>query len=92
MDDETAAARIREIMHRTGHTAASLAELIHVHPGKIEASLAGQRCWSTYELAAIAEVGGTTVEWITGDDEPTEAEIDAMMAEGTPVELVDRPE
>jgi hypothetical protein len=70
LDEITAIrARVWEALARTGVADTDLAALIGVAPAKIAASFAGRRRFSTYELAAIAEHGGTTVEWLCGDSD-----------------------
>lgn len=59
-------ARVWEILARTGLTPDQLPAVIGADPAKIAASFAGERRFSTYELAAIATHGGTTVEWLVG--------------------------
>lgn len=69
-DDLTAIrARVWEVCARTGIADEQLAEAIGADPGRIAASFACERRFSTYELAAIAEHGGTTVEWLCGDSD-----------------------
>lgn len=84
--DEIQAIRARAwtVLQRTGTTEAALAELIGVDPAKISASLAGDRRFSTYELAAIAEHGGTTVEWLCGDEDGAWGSADDEPAEPNP--------
>lgn len=70
LDEVTAIrARVWEVLARTGVADTDLPAIIDVAPAKIAASFAGRRRFSTYELAAIAEHGRTTVEWLCGDSE-----------------------
>jgi hypothetical protein len=64
--------RVWDVLARTGTSEEQLSELINVDPAKLAASLAGDRRFSTYELAAIATHGGVTVEWLCADDEPSD--------------------
>jgi hypothetical protein len=68
LDEITAIrARVWEVLARTGVADTDLPALIGIDPAKIAASFAGRRRFSTYELAAIAEHGRTTVEWLCGE-------------------------
>lgn len=63
----TIRARVREVLTRTGTTEAALVALLGITADKTRASLAGERRFSTYELAVIATHGKTTVEWLAGE-------------------------
>jgi Zn-dependent peptidase ImmA (M78 family)/transcriptional regulator with XRE-family HTH domain len=70
-EDEALRDRVRTIITRTKTTQGDLADVIGISPSKLSKSLSGARRFSTYELAAIAQHGGTTVEWLlTGEEEP----------------------
>ena len=70
--DAAIVARVRDVLTRTGTTEGAFVALLGITADKARASLAGDRRFSTYELAVIAEHGGTTVEWLCGEDEPAE--------------------
>lgn len=68
--DAAILARVHEVLTRTGTTEGKLVALLGITADKTRASLAGDRRWSTYELAVIATHGKTTVEWLCGEDDP----------------------
>lgn len=61
---ETLIARVREVIHDSGMTQNAFAESIATTPDKLSKSLAGQRRFSTTELALIAESAQRTVDWV----------------------------
>lgn len=84
LDDLTAIrARVREVLTRTGLSEAAFVALLGITADKVRASLAGERRFSTYELAVIAMHGRTTVEWLCGED----PEYDPMPPETPPGHL-----
>ncbi|WP_230672772.1 helix-turn-helix domain-containing protein [Rathayibacter sp. Leaf248] len=59
--------RVRQILDATGMTHAAFAERIGIDGSKLSKSLGGQRNFSSSELAAIAQLGRQSVDWlITG--------------------------
>jgi hypothetical protein len=74
--------RVWDVLARTGTSEEQLSELINVDPAKLAASLAGDRRFSTYELAAIATHGGVTVEWLCADDEQPSDDCPPEVTEG----------
>ena len=57
-------ARVRQMIQISGLNQASFAESIATTPDKLSKSLAGQRKFSTTELALIATNAQTTVDWL----------------------------
>ena len=62
--DASVIARVRGVLDGLGKTQAQLAEDIATTPDKLSKSLAGTRKFTATELALIAELGGTSVEWL----------------------------
>lgn len=62
--------RVRELITRTGPTQQEFAERIGLQPDKLSKSLNGHRNFSSFELAAIADVAHTTVDWILSGQAP----------------------
>lgn len=59
--------RVRQVLEATGLTHATFAERIGIDGPKLSKSLSGQRNFSSSELAAIAQLGRQSVDWlITG--------------------------
>ncbi len=67
---ETIAARVRKIIKASGKSQKEIAELVDLDASKLSKSLKGVRNFSSYELAAIAELGDRSVEWILTGLEP----------------------
>jgi Zn-dependent peptidase ImmA (M78 family) len=68
--DPTIIDRVRAILAGTGKTQHDVAAAIGIDGPKLTKSLKGIRNFTSYELAAIAELGGKTVDWILTGDEP----------------------
>jgi Zn-dependent peptidase ImmA (M78 family)/transcriptional regulator with XRE-family HTH domain len=67
--DEQLVARVRSVIDASGMTQKAVAEAIGIDASKLTKSLKGLRRFSSYELAALAELGGHTVEWmLTGTE------------------------
>jgi Zn-dependent peptidase ImmA (M78 family)/transcriptional regulator with XRE-family HTH domain len=62
--------RVREIIAASGKSQREIAEEIGIDGPKLTKSLNGIRQFSSYELAAIAEIGNRTVEWLLTGAEP----------------------
>ncbi|MBX3196460.1 MAG: ImmA/IrrE family metallo-endopeptidase [Microbacteriaceae bacterium] len=62
--------RIREIVAGTGKTQQEVAAAIGIDGPKLTKSLKGKRNFTSYELAALAELGGKTVDWLLTGEEP----------------------
>jgi Zn-dependent peptidase ImmA (M78 family) len=56
--------RVREIIAASGSSQRSVAERIGIDAPKLSKSLKGERKFTSYELAALAELGGRTMEWL----------------------------
>jgi len=67
---ETIADRVRRLIDESGKTQKEIAKLVDLDQSKLSKSLKGVRNFSSYELAAIAELGGRTVEWLLTGQEP----------------------
>jgi Zn-dependent peptidase ImmA (M78 family) len=61
---ETLIDRVRQVIHSSGKTKTDFAEMVDLDGPKLAKSLSEQRRFSSYELAAIAQVGGVTVDWL----------------------------
>lgn len=69
MSDPEITGRIAEILRTSNKSQTAFAAEIGMDPTKLSKSLSGARRFTSFELAAIAELGETTVEWIlTGKD------------------------
>jgi Zn-dependent peptidase ImmA (M78 family)/transcriptional regulator with XRE-family HTH domain len=69
--EEQAIARVRAVIDASGMTQKAVAATIGIDASKLTKSLKGLRRFSSYELAALAEFGGRTVEWmLTGVERP----------------------
>ena len=67
--DASVVARVRQIIAASGRSQRDLADEIGIDGPKLTKSLRGTRQFSSYELAALAEIAGRSVEWIlTGND------------------------
>ena len=67
---QTTSDRVREIIAASGRSQREVAEDIGIDGPKLTKSLKGIRQFSSYELAAIAELGNRTVEWLLTGAEP----------------------
>lgn len=66
--------RVRELITRGSLTQQEFAARIRLEPDKLSKALNGRRQFSSFELAAIADVAGTTVDWVlTGQTPPVPA-------------------
>lgn len=63
MTDEVAP-RVKQIQARLGVSQAELATAIGMNGSKLSKSLHGSRRFTSLELARIADIGGTTVDWL----------------------------
>ncbi|MGC9536540.1 helix-turn-helix domain-containing protein [Streptomyces sp. UG1] len=73
-EEEALQNRVRSLMQVAGMNQTQLAEAIGITNPKLSLSLSGDRHFSTYELAAIAEHFRTTVDYLlTGKQPPTAA-------------------
>ncbi|MBF9072517.1 helix-turn-helix domain-containing protein [Streptacidiphilus fuscans] len=73
-EDEALRDRVRTLMSDAGMTQTQLAETIGITTSKLSKSLSGDRRFSTYELAAIAEHFLTTVDYlVSGKQAPAAA-------------------
>jgi len=63
-------ARVRELIADTGRSQREIAEAIGIDGPKLSKSLSGRRNFSSYELAALADLGGRTVDWLLDGKEP----------------------
>lgn len=70
MSEDGLIGRVREIIGATGMSQRRIAERIGIDESKLTKSLTGKRKFSSYELAALAELGGRTVEWVLSGSEP----------------------
>jgi len=62
--------RVREVIARSGMTQRQVAEEIGIDAPKLTKSLKGERRFTSYELAALAELDGRTVDWLLTGAEP----------------------
>ncbi|MFL6111962.1 MAG: helix-turn-helix domain-containing protein [Catenulispora sp.] len=72
--------RVRTVIGRSGVTNAEFAERIGIDPTKLSKSLNGARRFTSFELAAIAAEGLTTVDWLLTGEEPERALIAARLS------------
>ena len=73
MDDDILT-RVRELIARSGLTQQEFASRIRLQPDKLSKALNGRRQFSSFELAAIADLAGATVDWLlTGHAPPAPA-------------------
>ncbi|MDX3866459.1 XRE family transcriptional regulator [Streptomyces scabiei] len=73
-EEEALQNRVRSLMDGAGMNQTQLAEAIGISKPKMSLSLGGDRHFSTYELAAIAEQFHTTVDYLlSGKQPPTPA-------------------
>ena len=62
--EEQVIARVRAVIDASGLAQKAVAAAIGIDASKLTKSLKGLRRFSSYELAALAELGGRTVEWM----------------------------
>ena len=67
---QTISDRVREIIAASGRSQREVAEDMGIDGPKLTKSLKGIRQFSSYELAALAELGNRTVEWLLTGAEP----------------------
>jgi Zn-dependent peptidase ImmA (M78 family)/transcriptional regulator with XRE-family HTH domain len=67
---ETVTDRVRKVMREASVSQAVFAEGIGLAPDKLSKSLSGVRRFTSLDLARIAEVGNTTVDWLLTGREP----------------------
>jgi Zn-dependent peptidase ImmA (M78 family) len=72
--------RVRGVIARSGLTNAEFAKTIGIDPSKLSKSLSGLRRFTTFELAAIANQGQTTVDWLLAGVAPDRALVAARAA------------
>ena len=70
MSTQVAAERVRALIHDSGLTQAEFAVRAGLDAPKLSKSLSGVRRFTSLDLARIAEVGGTTVDWLLGSEKP----------------------
>lgn len=80
MEKYSLEARVRELVARSGRLQSDYAMAIGIEPTKFSKSLNGIRRFTTFELAAIAQQGGTTVEWLINGVEPELARVASRLA------------
>lgn len=87
MGDEAAGLneRVRSLVLLSGLTNAEFAEGIGIDPTKLSKSLSGARRFTSFELAAIANRAGTTVDWLLSGIAPDRA----LIATRTPLGAAD---
>src|SRR5262245_12389669 len=73
MSTQVAAERVRALIQESGLTQAAFAVKAGLDAPKLSKSLSGVRRFTSLDLAKIAEVGGTTVDWLLGVEKPTPA-------------------
>ncbi|WP_328900880.1 XRE family transcriptional regulator [Streptomyces sp. NBC_00441] len=76
-EEEALQNRVRSLMNSAGMTQTQLAEAIGITKPKLSLSLSGERRFSTFELAAIAERFGTTVDYLVSGKQPSTAALAA---------------
>ncbi|WP_432054302.1 helix-turn-helix domain-containing protein [Streptomyces sp. bgisy022] len=76
-EDEALQNRVRSLMDGAGVNQARLAEAIGISRPKLSLSLSGGRRFSTFELAAIAELFHTTVDYLVSGRDPSTAALAA---------------
>lgn len=67
---ESVVDRVRKVIAESGKSQKEIAEIVDLDASKLSKSLKGVRNFSSYELAAIAELGDRTVEWLLTGQEP----------------------
>ena len=83
---ETLLDRVTMVLKNFGHSQAEFADQIGIDPSKLSKSLKGTRRFTSFELARIAEIGETTVDWlVTGrGSEPLALAARAQYESATP--------
>ena len=83
---ETLLDRVAMVLKNFGHSQAEFADNIGIDPTKLSKSLNGIRRFTSFELARIAEIGQTTVDWlVTGKgSEPPALAARAQYESATP--------
>ncbi|MFJ1552328.1 helix-turn-helix domain-containing protein [Streptomyces mirabilis] len=76
-EEEALQNRVRSLMQDAGMTQTQLAEAIGITRTKLSLSLSGDRRFSTFELAAIAEKFHTTVDFLVSGKTPSTAALAA---------------
>ncbi|MFD6998808.1 helix-turn-helix domain-containing protein [Streptomyces mirabilis] len=76
-EEEALQNRVRSLMQDAGMTQTQLAEAIGITRTKLSLSLSGDRRFSTFELAAIAEKFHTTVDFLVSGKSPLRAALAA---------------
>lgn len=77
--------RVRQVLRRSGMTDAQFAKQIDLDPTKLSKSLAGTRRFTSFELASIAAVGNTTVDWLLGGEDAAVAMATRLQEGAEPV-------
>jgi transcriptional regulator with XRE-family HTH domain len=73
MSTQVVAERVRALIRESGLTQSEFAVKAGLDAPKLSKSLSGVRRFTSLDLATIAEVGGTTVDWLLGAEKPTPA-------------------
>ncbi|MGV9854927.1 helix-turn-helix domain-containing protein [Streptomyces sp. NPDC003442] len=68
--DETVTDRVRKVIGAADLQQAAFAECVGLTPDKLSKSLSGRRRFTSLDLARIAELGRTTVDWLLTGREP----------------------
>ncbi|MBD3007899.1 MULTISPECIES: ImmA/IrrE family metallo-endopeptidase [unclassified Streptomyces] len=68
--NETVTDRVRKVMGAASLQQAAFAERVGLTPDKLSKSLSGRRRFTSLDLARIAELGQTTVDWLLTGREP----------------------
>ncbi|MGW4077942.1 helix-turn-helix domain-containing protein [Streptomyces asiaticus] len=68
--NETVTDRVRKVMGAASLQQATFAERVGLTPDKLSKSLSGRRRFTSLDLARIAELGQTTVDWLLTGREP----------------------
>ncbi|MGW1246909.1 helix-turn-helix domain-containing protein [Streptomyces sp. NPDC002535] len=76
-EEEALQSRVRSLMSDAAMNQTQLAETIGISKPKLSLSLGGGRRFSTYELAAIAELFHTTVDYLVSGKTPSSAALAA---------------
>lgn len=76
-EEEALQNRVRSLMQDAGMNQTQLAEAIGITKPKLSLSLSGDRRFSTFELAAIAELFHTTVDHLVSGKQPSTAALAA---------------
>jgi Zn-dependent peptidase ImmA (M78 family)/transcriptional regulator with XRE-family HTH domain len=69
--------RVRKVMTAASVSQATFAEVVGLSPDKLSKSLNGVRRFTSYDLARIADFGGTTVDWLLTGREPLRPDVAA---------------